>query len=279
MRLVYIFRRKDEAESFFHHLNGCGKMKKIHLHAGMENSYLIRLDLQRDSSFVWKKIVQALIHVFIIYRLPIIGNQILQTQYYYENKHEIAHIIPILQSIMQNPKKFGTQSELLTAALFFEEFERQIRTQTVLHFDEWVEDNIKEWESQLFDVTGYAIDEWKREEDYQEFIHSIRTYLKKKQPKMKTLHITYDKEFQFYNPFGKRLSANELKTLQTDESFYILDVSNEFPLSVFIAIAPAEIFVYTNFPTDLKIITLQNIFHEKVHIHPLEKFPYIGKKA
>jgi putative sporulation protein YtxC len=281
IRLVYVFHEKDEAETFYNKVYIKNKVKKIRLQLGEGRSYFIKVEVNQEQFFsYWKDVVQALIHVFILFRLPVLARGILKSHYYYSDKHEIEHIIPILQSVMQNPKRYGTQSDIQTACEFYHMFEKDIKKDSILYFDKFMDEQKDIYSSQLVDVAGYAIDEWKREEDYQEFIHSLRHYIKGKMPRLDTLFITYDGELQFFKTSGKRFSMSELKTLQNEETLHFIDLlSTDFPMSSLVAIAPKQIYIFTNKPSDPKIITLQNLYQEHATIYPLRKFPFIGKKA
>ncbi len=281
IRLKYVFQEQDEAEEFYNKIYNKAKVKKIHVQLTSENFYVIQFEMSQNQLHrFWKDIVQALIHVFIFYRLPEIAKSILAKHYYYADKHEMDHIIPILQSIMKNPKHYGNQFEVQTTYTFYQMFERDVKKESFLNFNEYMSQHQEEYMSNLIDVTGYAIDEWKREEDYQEFIHSLRNFIKNKEPKMDTLLLMYDKELLFFKPNGRRVTYSEIKTIQHDERVHFIDVlSHDFPMSLIAAIAPREVVIYTNHISDPKIITLQNLFQEKAIIRPIDTFPFVGKKA
>ncbi|MBB6452067.1 putative sporulation protein YtxC [Salirhabdus euzebyi] len=281
IRQVFVFHQKDQAEAFYHKIFHREKVKRIRIQLEEGNTYFIRVEIQQEHlQFYWKRVVLGLIHVFILFQLPELAKSILKKDYYFSNKHEIAHIIPILQSIMQNPKKYGSQSEIKSAFQFYYLFVNEVKLNKQITFIELVEKCEKEYKDYLIDVTGYAIDEWKREEEYQEFIHDLRTYLKEKRPRIPTLLITYDGDFQFFKPDGRRYTIQELKTLQYEETLHFIELlSSDFPLSSLITIAPKEIFIYTNNPSDPKMILLQNVYQENATIRSLRKFPFIGKKA
>ncbi|SET78825.1 putative sporulation protein YtxC [Salinibacillus kushneri] len=278
MGLVIHFFSEEEAEAYFHRIYSDDE-HRIQFERGEGPAYFVRVDGQFEKPML-EKVIYGLLYVFIQYRLPALSKDILKKVYYFSDEHELMHIIPILQSVMQNPKGYGTQSELQSAMEFYYIFEQQIGQNQIVSFDVMMENNQQYFKEQLIEVTGYAIEEWKREEDYQDFIQRLRDYLKDKEPKTKLLVITYHHEFHFFKEDGRRYTTNELKALQNKESLHFIDLlSSEFPLPSILGVAPKRVVVYTSRPSDPKIIFLQSIFQEHVKVLSMEKFPFIGKKA
>ncbi|GAA0483960.1 hypothetical protein GCM10008986_06430 [Salinibacillus aidingensis] len=277
MGLVIHFFKEDEAEAYFHKIYSEDEINRIQFERGEGPSYFIKADVQLDrKSDMWRKMIHALLYVFIQYRLPVLSKDILKKVYYFSDEHELMHIIPILQSVMQNPKSYGTQSDLKAAAEFYQIFENHVSRNQIVSFDFFMEDNQQFFREQLIDITGYAIEEWKREEDYQDFIHRLRGYFKSREPRTGLLIITYHHEFQFFRETGKPYTTSELKALQNKESLHFIDLlSSEFPLSCLLGIAPEKIVIYTSKPSDPKVIFLQNIFQEHASVQSMEKLPFI----
>ncbi|WP_194841376.1 sporulation protein YtxC [Salinibacillus xinjiangensis] len=281
MGLVIHFFRKDEAETFYYKLNREKLASKIHFEIEEGKTCFIKVDMQPEKmNDTWKRVIHALIFVFIQYRLPTLAKGILKKYYYYQNQLEIMQITPILQSVLHNPRKYGTQPDVQSASNFYQLFEEKVTRSPVLSFDQLVDEQEEFFAGHLIDVTGYAIEEWKREQDYQDFIHRLRDFFRERTPKTNLLIITYHHEFQFYRENGRRYSTSELKALQNKESLHFIDLlSSEFPLSSLVGIAPESVLIYTTKPSDPKIIFLQNIFQESVRVMSIEKFPFVGKKA
>lgn len=66
-------------------------------------------------------------------------------------------------------------------------------------------------------LVGLAIDEYKREEDHQEFVNMLREYIAKKEPIYNVVHIVQGNTFSFFKSDGKRFSRMELKMLMQRE--------------------------------------------------------------
>lgn len=276
IRLKYEFQDTKEAEEFYENVYKKAENNRVH----MKWDYpIIHVELSQDQHF-WKDVIQALIHVFILFRLPKLARNILKENYYYENEDEINHIIPILQSIMKNPLSYGTQTERKTVQQFYAILEENLKNESYISFPSYFEQREWEFYPDLVDITGYAIDEWKREEDYQEYVHILRNYIKNKESKLNRLFITYDQDFQLYQDNGKHLSHQDLKTLLVNETLHFIDLfALDFQMSAIISIAPMEIHLFTNNPFDPKIVTLQNLYQENAFLYPIKKFPFVRKKA
>jgi len=127
----------------------------------------------------------------------------------------------------------------------------------------------------LTHVVGLAIDEFKREEEHQNFIHSIREYIHKRKPKIEEVHLLQGDPFLFFKGNGSRFTSIELKSIMHKEPLYMIGLdATEMNLSPLIALLPGQIYIYGEYPSEAKTLTIINIFQERVRFYPYEKFPF-----
>ncbi|MBM9839687.1 putative sporulation protein YtxC, partial [Rhodococcus hoagii] len=114
---------------------------------------------------------------------------------------------------------------------------------------------------QLRDITEAAIDEYKMEQEYQNFIQTLRDYVDAKQPRIKKVHIVHDGSFTLwelrYVPEREKMKYIDRRFVR-DHPMYI----DSHLLAPLISIAPDEVVLYTDQPEHMMARTIQNVFQE-----------------
>ena len=124
-------------------------------------------------------------------------------------------------------------------------------------------------------MVGLAIDEYKREEDHQEFVNMLREYIAKKEPIYNVVHIVQGNTFSFFKADGKRFTRMELRMLMQKEPLYIVGLDeDELNLAPLVALAPKKIKIYGDDPSEPKTLTVINVFQERVDFESINKFPF-----
>src|SRR5690625_1174307 len=136
-------------------------------------------------------IIHCFIRVFTTYRLNRFIESIIKETYYYKNKDEIARISELTNWLMTELESNDYFSEKVDKMkdVLFELFKRNIVNKKTIHFDSVIKFQMKSFHNYLTNMVGLAIDEFKREEEYQNFIHSIREYINHRKPKHDEIHI------------------------------------------------------------------------------------------
>ena len=125
-------------------------------------------------------------------------------------------------------------------------------------------------QDEFVSLVGIAIDEYKLEQDYQEFIFLLRGLLEVRRPLLEEVHLVYKDEFFFYNQhfqlISKRNLANAIDRKLMAENPMFVDSNTIAPL---VSMAPRKIFIYAE-DEEIRIIrTLKKIFEERIIIaHP-----------
>lgn len=163
--------------------------------------------------------------------------------------------------------------------VLFELFKRNIVNKKTIHFDSVIKFQMKSFHNYLTNMVGLAIDEFKREEEYQNFIHSIREYINHRKPKHDEIHIVQSERFLFYNKKGHRYTEKELRAFMYKEPLYMIGLDeNEMNLAPLIALLPSNIFIYGDDSSEARTLSIINIFQERVTFCSLNKFPFNRKK-
>lgn len=119
-----------------------------------------------------------------------------------------------------------------------------------------------------------AIDEYKLEQEYQNFVQMLRDYVAEREAKWPVVHIVHrSREFLFFDEQFRHVAKPELKqwidrNLTVNQPMYI-DSSVLAPL---VSLAPQTIYVYTDEPDDGMIQTIQNVFQERLRFCPVHAF-------
>lgn len=222
-------------------------------------------------------IILCFVEVFLLERLHKMIKKIAQETYFYSDEEEIERIVQLTDYIISEEsyqKKIFGEHETLKHFIFHVLRENMDETHPI-HFDSFVTFCMQPISECLEKAVGFGIDEMKREEEYQNFVHSVRHYLKKRKSKTDVLHILQGDPFTFYDEKGKKYSRVQLRKLMHREPLYLIGLDeNELNLSPVISLLPEKIYVYGDNPSEAKTLALINLFEERVQFFPLEKFPF-----
>jgi len=224
-------------------------------------------------------ISKSMVHVFIRHRLGSWIKSILKDYYYYTNTEEVERIHDIARGIFLGEDEDGlhlkSKKENISGVLY-SLFVANIKDTSSVHYDSIVKFRLKVFKDHLIHHVGLAIDEFKQEENHQEFIHMLRDYISNKEPGIPVIYILQGKSFQFFKENGKRLTELDLRKIMRKKPLYILGLDeNERNLTPLIAMAPKKIKIFGDDPSEAKTLTVINIFQEKVDFVPYTYFPFL----
>lgn len=264
--LELYFESDKEVTVFRNQLTPYRKQIRVHQQT---NAWGSRLRLEGDLAereFI-HVISSVMADVFIEEHLSdiIIGK--ITDNYYFSDPDEINRIYDFSMWIL-----FETDSDnqylrehMNTTKLLQDIFFRHLKEHKSIHFSAILHFRLASFLEFLHECVGKAIEEFKREEDHQAFIDMLRHYIEKKDPCVDVIHIEQGENFIFYNEKGEMISKDMLRMWMFQAPLYALGLhENEFNLSPLIAMSPAKIKVYGNNPDDPKIMTITNIFQERV---------------
>ena len=222
-------------------------------------------------------IILCFVEVFLYNRYQQMIKKIAREKFFYSDEEEIERISQLTDYIVSEEsyqqELFGEHESL--AKYIFHILKANIEENYPIHFDSFVTFCMQPISECLEKAVGLGIDEMKREEEYQNFVHSVRYYLRNRKSKTDVLHIIQGDNFIFYNAQGEKYSRVQLRKLMHREPLYLIGLDeNEMNLSPVITLLPEKIFVYGDNPSEAKTLALINLFEERVEFLPLEKFPF-----
>ncbi|MDC3415731.1 sporulation protein YtxC [Aquibacillus salsiterrae] len=273
------FETKKEANTFSERLLVYNPTVEIHWKKRSEWGYRVLVSdmSHQHTDHIQKEFIsKAMTDVFILHREMNWIYDVIKKKYYYDNCDEIQRIADITQSIIAGEdidlvhvfKNKKPRDSLL--GIF-----RTNMKESVIHFQSIVNFRMQPYRKELIDVIGLAIDEFKREEEYQTFIHSLREYVSRKKMNGSVIHVLQGGDFTFFKENGEKYTSVELKRLIKKEPLYIVGLDdNELNLTPILAMAPKQIYIYGNDPTEPKTLTVQNIFEERMTFLPATDFPF-----
>lgn len=226
-------------------------------------------------------LIHCLIHVFVTYRLNQAIEKVIKEEYYFSNDEEVMRIVELTNwlTFELNIDCHTYEQPLNMKHVLFELFKSNLKEKQTIHFDSVINFRMQSFKQYLTHVVGLAIDEFKREEEHQNFIHSVREYINKRKTQHEEIHLVQNDPFLFYNKDGKQYTTRELKALIYKEPLYIVGLDeNEQNLAPLIALLPEKIFIYGDDPAHVMTLSIINIFQEKVRFYPYEKFPFKHQK-
>jgi putative sporulation protein YtxC len=275
--LEVYFESDKEVMTFCEHLFRYNKQIELHwkTHKDWGNHIQFKYEPSHHESV--NTIAKAMTDVFCAHRLSDMIEGIVRETFYFREHEEIERITELGRWICtgrdrdaERIRKNKEPGDLLHSL-----FMTNIKSTHAIHYDSIVRFQFSAFKDQLIYYTGLAIEEFKREEDHQDFINMLREYVADKQPDYKEIHIMQGDNFTFFTPDGKPFSRMELRKIMHAEPLYIVGLDiDEFNLSPLIAMAPAKINIYGDDPSEPKTHTVINVFQEKVHFEPINSFPF-----
>lgn len=222
-------------------------------------------------------VIACLTAVFMEYRLHEMIEKIVIGDYYYTDDMEVDKICEltnwVISEVNYARKIFDGHASIERYLADF--FLKAIIGEEEVYYDTIVTFCAKSLVKKMQTAVAFAIDEYKREEEYQSFIQSVRVYIGRSLIKVESLHVLQGEYFAYYNEVGKKYSTAELRAMMEEEPLYILGLDeNEMNLAPILTLSPRKIFLYGNDPSDAKTLSIINLFQEKVTFLPREEFPY-----
>ncbi len=274
--LEVFFEHDKETISFCEHLFQYNKRIELYWRTHEEWGNHLQLDYENAGS-ITETAAQSMVDVFVIHRLADMIHDIIKNDYYYSNMEEIDRIADIALWLFygedkdsRHVRKDKDPSQLLKSIII-----GNLENADMIHFDSIVNFQMKIFKDQLVHLVGLAIDEFKREEDHQAFIDSLREFIVTRTCTYSTVHVLQGNPFTFFKPDGKRFTRMELRLLMHNEPLYMVGLDEEeLNLAPLVAMAPKKITIYGDHPSEPKTLTVINVFQEKADFKPYSSFPF-----
>ncbi|WP_017756074.1 putative sporulation protein YtxC [Calidifontibacillus oryziterrae] len=275
------FREKKDAILFFHQLQEFDhpNINDIQVHIIYEPEVLVKIDFRKS---IKSLISSILIPVLIQYIIKIVEvnwmKEMIRNMFYFTDEEEQRQIMSIARSIIDGerqdvPAVIGVNKELTRNQMIESSLKDFLTSSVSFSFESFLQFRLKEYRYRLLKYIEAAIDEYKLEQEYQNFIENLRTYLYNKEPLMDTIHLVYDGTFCFFDKNKNELCSEQLTHIIDEQLLKIedIDVDSEV-LAPLISIAPRKVFIYTDHLDHGFIQTIQNVFLERVAILAKQAF-------
>ncbi|PLT31197.1 putative sporulation protein YtxC [Peribacillus deserti] len=190
--------------------------------------------------------------------------QMIRSKFFYDEQEEIDQIIEITRAIIESSQTDQNGGLGLDQQVIAESLLTMLLSNVSFSFDSFAKFRLKGIAGSLMPFIEQAIDEYKMEQDYQNFIQSLREFMVSQPSKLKALHLLHDEVLYFYNDSFKKMDSGELfrqidRRLLAENPLYI-DSNTIAPL---ISMAPQQLFVYTDEVENGLIQTISRIFEER----------------
>ncbi|MCA0992467.1 putative sporulation protein YtxC [Pseudalkalibacillus hwajinpoensis] len=198
--------------------------------------------------------------------------QILTTKYYYHDKDEIGEITAIAKSIGEGDKEELPRSDRYTKRvdlLHRSTFSCIEQGGTIL-FDSYLRFRTGPYRALLTELIGEAIDEYKLEQEYQNFIEALRLLLKSREALQEKVVLVFDGRYQLYDLSGRKLNGIHETLDNIPNGLSLEEIDSEILLPLLI-LAPKEIYLYTEDTEEGLAQTIRNVFEERLCFFSLSR--------
>lgn len=248
----------------------------IELHPSIQFTSKQGLELSIEQNLEkWISVLTDVFHSFLLdEKLEQALEQIIAQKFYFNERDEIDSILQFAASIFEGEKKKSEEPLFAEEKHSIENGLYPILTENKsFSFDSFTTFRLKSFYQSLEKYVIQAIDEYKLEQDYQNFIAILRDVLHKREPKLSYLHLVYRDAFHFYDQTLRKLERHEItdmidRQLLSKSSIYIDPVT----LAPLLSIAPERLYIYTDDTEQGLIQTMKQIFEERTFILPLHEF-------
>ncbi|WP_349408106.1 sporulation protein YtxC [Pseudalkalibacillus sp. SCS-8] len=201
--------------------------------------------------------------------------RILEHTYYFQDKEEQSQILPIVRCLLDGHgddipavRELPRREDVIVEAL-----EVLFDCDMVFSYESFLQFRLKSYRELLQTYIECAIDEFKLEQEYQEYIHQLRQYVKTRVSLFSIVYLKHEPDrFRVYNEHDYELKQEDINSLMLDEQKRFEDFAGPDVLKLLIEIAPSKIYLFTD-ETDATLHqAIQNIFQERVKFFPCSKF-------
>lgn len=271
-----IFQSSTDARNFYEHLfeqlqSFCQCDNNI-LH--FEDQHIVRVSAG-NSGNVLNTVKTAFFQFIVNQKQDDWFKRILMEHYYYDDEGEQQQILEIIHSILEGSREdlAAFVSGLDVKESLKSAIDQLFQNNISFSFDSFVKFRMRPLMNEMTKYVEVSIDEYKMEQEYQMFIHTLRDFLSGKQPKMNTIHVLMDEGVYFYDDQLCEIKRGELirmidRKLLSNHPVYVDSVT----IAPLLSIAPSAIYLYSDDFDQPLVRTIRNIFEERLQLSPLAAF-------
>jgi putative sporulation protein YtxC len=268
-----IFQSKEDAKRF-HQLLMKHAQSSLHLNHDtllIEDKHIVKCDVKQEAAVVKKAFGQFVLEI----KLVDWAREILQEQFCYEDEHEQEQILEIITSIVDGNRRellsFVDMNEMnnLVESAINELFSERLS----FSFDSFLRFRLRSITTLVERMVEVAIDEYKLEQEYQIFVHTLRDFLTGRSSIKKVIHLIVSDSITFFDEQFFELKRKDIlqlidRKLLSNHPVYIDSVT----IAPLLSIAPKKIYLYTDEPEQPLVRTICNLFEERVVVAAMNLF-------
>ncbi|MDF2038863.1 putative sporulation protein YtxC [Cytobacillus oceanisediminis] len=271
-----IFQSSTDARNFYEHLyeqlqSFCQCDNNI-LH--FEGQHIVRISAD-NSGTVLNTVKEVFFQFIVNQKQDDWFKRILMEHYYYEDEGEQQQILEIIHSILEGSREdlAAFVSGLDVKESLKSAIDQLFQNNISFSFDSFVKFRMRPLMNEMTKYVEVSIDEYKMEQEYQMFIHTLRDFLSGKQPKINTIHVLMDEGVYFYDEQLCEIKRGELlrmidRKLLSNHPVYVDSVT----IAPLLSIAPSAIYLYSDDFEQPLVRTIRNIFEERLELSSIEAF-------
>ncbi|EJQ15737.1 putative sporulation protein YtxC [Bacillus cereus] len=228
-----------------------------------------------ESNYIEKILLPVLLYFIMNVKQNEWIHTILKEKFFYEEQEECHQILHMAQEILKERRK-GVAHDLTR-----HKFETYIMSSLndwlcdplSFSFSSYVRFRLRTYREMVARLAEVAIDEYKMEQEYQMFIETLRQQVSDRKSRLSCVHLIFDESFIFYDDKGRRLKQERLVQYIDEELLKQKDVYIDTKvIAPLLSISPKKIYLYTKEQDHNMIVTLRNVFQERVQLHGLHEF-------
>ena len=230
-----------------------------------------------ESNYIEKVLTPVLLYFIVNIKQNEWLRTILKEKFFYEEQEECHQILHMAHAIL-NGKRKGIAHDLTRNKIevrIMSSLKGWLCDPLSFSFSSYIRFRLRAYREMVHRLAEVAIDEYKMEQEYQMFVEMLRQQVSSRKSRLPCLHLVFDESFIFYDEKGIRLKQEKLvqyieEDLLNKQGVYI-DTKVIAPL---LSIAPRMIYLYTKEQDHNMIVTLQNVFQERVQLCALHEFEH-----
>ncbi|MGG0236983.1 putative sporulation protein YtxC [Bacillus rhizoplanae] len=239
-----------------------------------EQMVIVHIPIQ-ELCYIDRVVIPVLVQYIINTKQDEWISDILKEKFYYEEREERIQILHMAHSILNGKRKGlnDAPSKQRGKELVVSSLRGWMHDEMSFSFEAYIRFRLRKYNEFLYRTTEMAIDEYKLEQEYQMFVETLRQQVSSRKSRLSCLHLVFDDSFIFYDEKGARLKQDKLvqyieEELLSQKGLYI-DPNIMAPL---LSISPKTIHLYTKEQDHNMIVTIQNVFQERVQLYALHEF-------
>ncbi|MDM5299036.1 putative sporulation protein YtxC [Bacillus pumilus] len=268
--LEIIFEDDDDIAAFLHLAEHLDSRHHVSIQQGKDRLLIEPLESEQALEHVVRPL---LLHFFLECKENERMRSILENTYLFKDPEEQHQILSIAHSIIKGDIDDipGIHQDPTRESLLKKELETISLQHGVFSIGSFMTFRLSEYDQRLKKYVEVAIEEYKMEQEYQNFIQSLRDYVMAREPKLDKVHVVHQDRLMIWE---FRYASERDQKQYIDRQFV-----REHPMYIdsqliapLVSIAPQKIDLFTNDTGHSMVQTIQNIFQERVEVFPAHTF-------